>query len=244
MKKNLLITGSGKRIGANTAISMAKMGWNVAICYNVSENSANETANIIKNLGKKICVLKANLENPQEISNLFDLANREIGTINCLINNAALFKNDQAKNITGQLLEQHLKINLIAPILLAQKFYQQLNGENGNVINFLDYCIAKNPSNFFSYTLSKSALKDATILLAKQLSPNIRVNALALGNVMKGDQETEEHYKKSKNSSLLGKETKLTDINKAIKLILETSSITGQVIYLDNGKHLADGAIY
>ena len=243
--KTVLITGAAKRIGKAIAISLAEQNWSVAIHYHNSQLEAEETVRHIAEAGTKACIIQADLSDEQQLRNLFATANKKLGAISCLINNASVFRNDTIENLNHDSWQENMMVNLYAPTILSQEFVKQLpDGVKGNIINMLDYTVWRHPKNFVSYTASKAGLWALTKQLALTLAPNSRVNAIGPGNALANKHETDERFKKSYLASPLQVSTDPDEICQAIKFILSAKSMTGQMIALDSGKHLIGPEVY
>ncbi len=241
--KSVLITGAAKRIGREIALSMADDGWDIAIHYNSSKKEAEELLQEIVDKGVRACKIQADLANETQVLQIISQANEELGEISCLINNASSFKNDDITDMSRDIWDAHMQINLRAPVILSQEFAKQLNGK-GNIINMLDYCVLSPSDKFLSYTASKSALWTLTQTLAKQLAPNIRVNAIGPGHCLPNCKETDESFQEAIQSTPLKEAISVKDICQTVEFFLKTPSITGQIIALDGGKHLVNATFY
>lgn len=245
MNKTVLITGAAKRIGRSIATSLAEDGWNIAIHYNNSEKEALDLKNEIEKFGRKAAIIKADLADPEQLKKIIPAANEKLGKLACLINNASIFKNDNISNLSEELWNEHMDVNLKAPLLLSQAFATQLpKNTEGNIINIIDYMVWSLPKNFLSYSISKSALLSLTQMLAIQLAPNIRVNGIGPGNCLPNEFETQEHFDKAISLTPLGKAGDLQEICKTLKYIISSHSMTGQMIALDGGKHLIGADLF
>lgn len=243
-QKSVLITGAAKRIGKAIAIHMASNGWNVVIHYNNSANDAIELSQKLKDFGIKTCIVQADLGNEIQVRNIFKQCPSEMGVISCLVNNASIFKNDNLHNLTADMWHCHNNINLHAPLILSQDFCKQLGENKGNIINMLDYCVWNLPDKFLSYSLSKFGLWGATQMLAKQLAPNVRVNAIGLGHSLPNDRETAESFATARKLTPLQNGADPDEICRAVDFILASPSYTGQMLALDGGKHLIGAEFY
>ncbi len=238
-QKTVLITGAAKRIGAGIAKNMAKNGYNVALHYNNSEQEAKALAEEIStNYGVKTALIKADLSNPEQVANIINLANAELGTIDCLILNAALFEKDNIDDMSYQSLSDHLNVNLISSIMLTQEFAKQASGDS-NIIYLLDGM--KNWSIspiFLSYSISKLSLQHNIPLLAKSLSPKTRVNGIALGATKEGLQDKESTFDKIREITPLKRTSDEQEVLSTINYILSAKSLTGQTLDLSAGMNL------
>jgi len=242
MKKLAFITGAAKRIGREIALSLAQQGWAVAIHYHHSEEEATATYEEIKRCGVPAMKIQADLMEEVQVAAMIPRINQELGAITCLINNAAAFVNDTLAKQSRASFDLHLETNLRAPLSLTQQFAAQLPaGEPGNVINILDYCVWKLPEKkFFSYGISKAALWAATQMLALELAPLIRVNAIGPGLALPNTNQNLAMFEAMNLSSPLQHGTNPEEICQAVHFLLNAPSVTGQMIALDSGRHLAN----
>jgi NAD(P)-dependent dehydrogenase (short-subunit alcohol dehydrogenase family) len=237
--KKIIITGGATRIGAAIANSLANYGTIITIHYNKSKNNALKLKKELENLGSEVHLIKADLNNINQTQKLLKIAYKKMRGIDCLINNASLFENDNLQNFTEKSFMKHLNINLKAPAILIQNFKRLLKKSEGNIINIIDQRVEKLTPFFFSYTLSKSGLATLTKTAAMNLAPNIKVNAISPGPTLKNVRQSETHFKKQWKSVLLKKKVELKSICDGIKFLIENKNITGEVINIDSGQRLA-----
>ena len=238
--KNLLITGAATRVGKAIALHFAERGWNIALHYYRSSSKAKELKKIIEKNWVKVVLIKADLKNPKQTEKIMSLARKKLGTIDCLINNAALFEKDYIANFTTKRWNNHLNINLLAPTILTKEFAKQASKKTvSNIINIIDQRIFNLTPFFMSYTISKSALQTLTKTMAMRLGPNIKVNAIAPGPTIKSKRQTDRHFRNQVKSTILKKSVKAEDICDAVEFLINNNSITGQIIAVDSGQNLS-----
>ena len=238
-KRNLLITGGSTRIGREIAVHFSKKGWNIAIHYFRSFAEAKKLKRVIEKNKVKAILIKADLRNAHHVDKIIFQAKKKLGPINCLINNAALFENDDILNFTIKKWNEHLNINLLAPAILIKDFAKQVPKKTkSNIINIIDQRVFKLTPFFMSYTLSKSSLYTFTKTMAMRLGPNIKVNGIAPGPTIKSKRQTVTHFNNQAKSTLLKKSVGLNDICGTVELLIYNNSITGQVIAVDSGQNL------
>jgi NAD(P)-dependent dehydrogenase (short-subunit alcohol dehydrogenase family) len=156
-----------------------------------------------------------------------------------LINNAASFEYDSINSLSSDSWDLHINTNIRAPLFLSQSFVKNISkNSKGNIINIIDQRVWNLTPHFMTYTLSKTALWTLTQTLALSLSPNIRVNAIGPGPTIKSKMQTNEEFKEQYQRMPLSVPTSLEEINQFINLILNSPSLTGQMIALDGGQHL------
>ncbi len=238
--KNVLITGAGKRIGAEIAKSFAKNKWNIALHYYSSNKEIKNLSEEIKNkYNVKTCMIKADLSKLKEVNKVIPYVKNKLGFINCLINNAAAFEYDSLSTLTPKSWNLHIDTNIRAPIFLCKGFTEQIpKNIEGNIINIIDQRVWNLTPHFTSYTISKSALWTLTQSLAMSLSPNIRVNAIGPGPTIKSKRQTITEFTNQYKRMPLRKRVEMKEITDFIQLIINTPSMTGQMIALDSGQHL------
>jgi len=237
--KNLLITGAATRVGKAIALHFAERGWNIALHYFRSSSKARELKKIIEQNWVKVALIKTNLKNPKQVEKIVPLAKRKLGTIDCLINNAALFEKDDIANFTTKSWNDHFNINLLAPTILTKQFAKQAPKKTvSNIINIIDQRIFNLTPFFMSYTISKSGLQTLTKTMAMRLGPNIKVNAIAPGPTIKSKRQTNKHFRNQVKSTLLKKSVRLEDICDTVEFLINNNSVTGQIIAVDSGQNL------
>lgn len=238
--KNALITGAGKRIGSAISNSLSAKGWNLALHYNNSKHSTHKLAEKLnKTYGNKVICIKADLEEYNQFNRLFSKINEKLGSISCLINNAAVFEYDSIKSTNIKKWNKHFNTNIRAPLFLSQQFAKRLPiNKEGNIINIIDQRVLNLTPHFLTYTLSKSSLWTLTQTLALSLAPHIRVNAIGPGPTIKSKRQTKEEFTEQCKRMPLMRGAKPKEIANLVKVILKNPSITGQIIALDGGQHL------
>lgn len=237
----MLITGAAKRIGRTIALEMAPRGWQIAVHHHDSQSEAEETVSLIESAGGKAfavqCDLSVRSQSEQLIEQCAALAGEPISV---LINNASIFENDDAMTVSNESWDKHMEVNLHAPFLLSQALAKTLDsGAEGNIINIIDQRVLKLNPQYMSYTLSKSGLWSLTRTLAQSLAPAIRVNAIGPGPTLSSIHQSDSDFGREATSVMLGKGPELKEIANTIAYILDTPSMTGQMIALDGGQHLA-----
>tara|TARA_B100000686_G_scaffold263167_1_gene276788 strand:- start:123 stop:872 length:750 start_codon:yes stop_codon:yes gene_type:complete len=240
--KNLLITGAATRVGRAIALHFAEKGWNVALHYFRSSSKALKLKKIIEQNWVKAALIKADMRNPKQVEKIMLIAKKKLGTIDCLINNAALFEKDDILNFTSKSWNEHLNINLLAPAILTKQFAKQAPKKTvSNIINIIDQRIFNLTPFFMSYTISKSGLQTLTKTMAMRLGPNIKINGIAPGPTIKSKRQTDRHFKNQVQSTLLKKSVRLEDICDTVEFLINNNSITGQIIAVDSGQNLSWG---
>lgn len=235
-----LVTGGGKRLGAAIARDLAAHGFAVAIHCNRSRRAADDLAQTIAVEGGRAAVFAADLSDMAGTAALADVVAGELGPVRLLVNNASAFEDDSAATPDWKKWERHFALHLKAPVALASRMAAGLPaGETGLVVNMIDQRVWKLTPQFFSYTLSKSALWTATRTMAQALAPHIRVNAIGPGPTLKNERQNDADFAAQAAALPLGQGPLLTEFGATIRYLWQTPSITGQMIALDGGQHLA-----
>jgi NAD(P)-dependent dehydrogenase (short-subunit alcohol dehydrogenase family) len=238
--KTVLITGGAKRLGRAIALHLGSLGWSVAVHYNVSQAEAEETVAALHQKGVHAAALNADLSLEDHTQRLIADANKAVGPLTALVNNASVFESDTLSTMTRESWDKHIETNLRAPLVLAQNFAEQLpEGREGAIVNLLDQRLLKPTPQFLSYGVSKAGLHWLTVTLAQALGPRIRVNAVAPGPTLRNTRQSELHFKKQQASTILGRGATPEDVAAATQYLLEARGVTGQMIAVDGGQHLA-----
>lgn len=235
-----LITGGARRIGRAIALNLAREGWLVAVHYRKSRDEALAVIDEMQALGGRGAVIPGDLAVPEDVAQVVPKCIELLGPPTCLINNASEFMVDTPETVTMADWDTHLDINLKAPVFLSQALVRNLpEGTSANIINIIDQRVWKLTPAFFSYTISKAGLWTATRTLAQALAPRVRVNAIGPGPVLRSIHQTDADFDAEVKSTLLRRGPSTNEIAAAVKFILEAPSMTGQMIALDGGQHLA-----
>ena len=237
--KKIIITGGANRIGRSIALELASYDTQIVIHYSKSFNSAKKLKIELENLGSVVHLLKADLNNLEQTQRIISYAHKKMKGLDCLVNNASIFENDNLNNFSEKSFLKHINVNLKAPAILTQNFAKVCKGNKGNVVNIIDQRVEKLTPFFFSYTLSKSSLATLTKTSAMKLAPNIRVNAVSPGPTLKNKRQSEKHFKKQWKSTILKKKVDTKNVSSAVKFLINNNNITGQIINVDSGQRLA-----
>ena len=237
--KKIIITGAATRIGAAIAKSLANFDVKILLHYNKSLLEVKKLKIDLENLGAKIFLIKADLNKSAETKKIIPYAYKAMRGIDCLINNASLFENDNIAKFDKNSFDKHININLKSPSVLSRDFFKYIKKNRGNIINIIDQRIFKLTPHFFSYTLSKTGLGTLTTISAMKFAPNVRVNGVAPGPTLKNKRQSEKHFKKQWQATLLKKKVKTENISKTVKFLIGNDNITGQIIPVDSGQSIA-----
>ncbi|MDI9408228.1 MAG: SDR family oxidoreductase [Candidatus Pacebacteria bacterium] len=250
MTKTALITGAAQRLGRAMALDLAAAGWDIALHYHQSGAAAEATAQAISAMGRQVVLLPADLEQEDQVARLVAQAGEYLSPPRLLVNNAARFERDDLVTATRADWDEHLAINLRAPFVLTQEFAKQAiwreagkSGEEGLktglVVNMLDQRVWNLTPHFVTYTVSKYALWGLTQSLALALAPRIRVNGIGPGLTLPSPRQTTEQMTQKQANFPLQRGGSESEVVAALRYLLAAQSVTGQMIALDGGQHLA-----
>lgn len=234
----VLVTGGARRIGRAIVEDLAANGFDVAIHYHGSRGEAESVAQFAERHGARAMICEADLAVPDAPARLFSDAVSAMGNIDLLINNASLFEDDSVSSMTAESFDLHFAIHVRTPSLLAQAFAAQ-NLSRGLIVNIIDQRVWRLRPTYYSYTLSKAALWTATQTMAQALGPAIRVNAIGPGPTLPNSRQSQEDFQGQQVGLILKKGPDLAEFGKTIRYFWEAPSVTGQMIALDGGQHLA-----
>lgn len=230
-----LVTGGARRIGRALALEAARRGYDVAVHHRDSAEDAEATAADIRALGRKAVVVAGDLARRPE--QLVTQAADALGPVTLLVNNASVFLDDRLENLTRESWDTHMEANLRAPIALAQAFAAQ--GGEGLIVNLIDQRVWRPNPQFFSYSLSKAALWWATRTMAQALAPRIRVNAIGPGPTLPSIHQRSEDFEAEAANVPLQRRATPDEIAAALRYLIDAPSVTGQMVAVDGGQHLA-----
>lgn len=238
-RRTALITGAARRIGAAIAADLAAHGWRVAIHHHSSGKAAQKLAGTIAKAGGEAAAFAADLASAEATAGLLPAVIRRFGRVDLLVNNASVFLPDTADNPDWDAWDKHFAVHLRASAQLAADFAAQKGLRSGLIVNIVDQRVKRLNPRFFSYTLSKSALWTATRTMAQQFAPNIRVNAIAPGPTLRNERQSAADFRRQVAGLPLKRGPELAEFGAAIRFLAESPSITGQMLALDGGQHLA-----
>ena len=232
-----LVTGASRRIGRALALAAAQAGYDVVVHHRSSAADAAATIVQIEALGRKAHAVAADLVSPEACSGLIKAAPTPL---TLLVNSASAFDDDRIETLSVEGWDATMAANLRAPVLLAKAFAAALATDHeGQIVNIADQRVLRPTPHFFSYAVSKAALWAATRMLAQALAPRVRVNAIAPGPTLPSIHQTAESFAAESAAVALGHGPRPEEIGAALAYLIDARSVTGQMIIVDGGQHLA-----
>jgi pteridine reductase len=232
-----VVTGSARRIGRAVAMCLAEEGADIVIHYRSSAQDAQSTVAEIEKLGRRSHAISADLNRVADIKRLFDEAAKQFGRLDILVNSAGNFLPSSIVSTTEEVWDASLDSNLRAPFFCAQAAAPLLRRTRGTIINFADAGGLLAWPGYLAYSVSKAGVIMLTRVLAKELAPEVRVNAIAPGTItMPGDPPAwEQDFVKR---APLRRSGSPSDIADAVLFLVSSEFITGQVLVVDGGRSL------
>ncbi len=233
--KNILITGSGRRIGRYLAYSLARDGGNIVLHYRSSEKEVNYLEEEIKKSGVDVFKIKADLENMEEVQMLISESINRFGRIDVLINNASIYYPTKLEEVKETDLDRFYSIHVKAPFFLSKELgIAMYKNKWGRIINIADYSALRPYRDYTPYSISKGAMLTMTRAFAKELAPYVLVNAVLPGPIIpaEGLEDTVKPLKKT----VLKKWGGEIEVYKAVKYLIETEFTTGAFIPVEGGR--------
>ena len=241
MNKTIFITGAAKRIGKEIAITFKELKWNIIIHYNSSKDDAEKLASEINEVNKDTAkIVQGDLDKTDDVENIITEVLKMFPTIDLLINNASTFYPTPIDEISEKHWEKLVGSNLKGPLFLIQGLKEKLKSSKGSIINITDTNLSKGVANYSIYSAAKAGLESVTKGLARELAPEIKVNAIAPGAMLEPPDVTwtEEQKNKVIDSIPLKRMGSEKDIAEAVKFLAHSQYITGQIIKVDGGRSL------
>jgi NAD(P)-dependent dehydrogenase (short-subunit alcohol dehydrogenase family) len=239
-----LVTGGARRIGRAIVLELARHGWDIGVHGHASMADAEDTAQIVRDLGGRAQVLRANLTDEAQCEALLPALQAGLGRVDAVINNASLFEHDDVASFSFAAMERHWRANTAPAIVLARALHTRLlqagpaNEARGCVVNLLDQKLWNPNPDHLSYTLSKAALQSATTLLAQALAPHVRVCGVAPGVTLLSGDMTAAEFDRARHMTPLERSSTPEDVARTVRFLLESPAITGTTVLVDGGQHL------
>lgn len=245
-----LVTGAGKRLGRAMALYLGARGYDVAVHYATSRPEAEAVVSELRAMGRRAAAIQANLLQEDEVQSVVPAAVQALGgPLTVLVNNASIFEQESYETATRESWDRHIESNLRAPFVLLQGLAGQVpaprtddRGEpvaQGLVVNMIDQRVRKLTPDFPSYTIAKMGLWAMTRTAAQALAPRVRVNAIGPGPTLQSIHQSDAQFAAQRGRTPLKRGANPDDILGALGYFLDAPSVTGQLLCIDGGQHLA-----
>ena len=241
--KVVLITGGAKRVGAATCRRLHSAGANLMLHYRVSAGEARLLQAELNHQRKdSVALIQADLLDTAKLPAMVEQTVHSFGRLDALINNASSFFQTPVGEITAAAWEDLIGTNLRAPLFLSQAAAPALKKAQGAIVNITDIHAERPLKNYVVYSVAKAGLVGLTRSLARELAPEVRVNAVAPGPILWPDDDTFDELSRQRiiSHTPLKREGTPEDIAKAVHFLLaEATYVTGETINVDGGRHVA-----
>jgi NAD(P)-dependent dehydrogenase (short-subunit alcohol dehydrogenase family) len=239
--KTALVSGAARRLGRALVLALAQQGVHVVIHYNTSLDEAKQVLQEIQAQGGVGWLMQADLSRAEQAETLLDRACAQAGPIDILINNASIFAEETLWESSSESLLTNMLIHAHAPLVLARAL--AAHGRPGHVINLLDSRVRDYDREHLPYHLSKRSLLSLTRILALEMAPKIAVNGIAPGLILPPAGQGQAYLERLAHTNPLNRYGGPQDIVDAMLFLLRSRFISGQIIYVDGGRHMK-GQVY
>jgi len=229
-----LVTGGAVRLGRAMVLHLAERGYDIALHYETSEESAEQTADSAREEGVRCETYSANFTNFDTMAPLMDRVLSDFDSLNLLVNSAANFIQESLEATSDSTLTDTININLTAPFVLMREYKKKVNG--GLIINILDERILRRVPTFGAYSVSKSALAHLTELSAVEWGATVRVNGIAPGLILPPAGQTDEYLTKNAPNIPTKTHGNLSDILRGLDYLIDSPFVNGEILFIDGGE--------
>ena len=232
--KTALITGGAQRIGREIALTLARSGCHILVHYHRSAAEAEALCAEIRLLGAEAWTIAADFADPAASETLFARALERVGTVDILVNNAAIFPLDSLETMQFEHWLDNMRVNAWVPFMLGRELYRRAG--QGKIINLLDSSLQGYDWKHVSYMLSKQALELLTRMMALEFAPRVTVNAVAPGLILPPPGRSTDYLERMKEHVPLKAHGNPQGVAEAMLFLLQSEYVTGDIIYVDGGR--------
>jgi pteridine reductase len=236
--RTALVTGAGRRIGREISLALAEAGINVVAHYHRSADQAEELRKELRERGIKTWLVAADFENASETQQLFPMALHLAGSVDILVNSASIFLPDTIRDMDFAELMRNIQVNAWAPFMLSREFARHT--AYGKILNLLDSRIVGLDWSHAAYSLSKRMFSAMTEMMAVEFAPGITVNGVAPGLILPPPEKDQRYLEDLAETVPLKRHGNVGDITDAVLYLLGSEFVTGQVVFVDGGRHLME----
>lgn len=233
-----LVTGAARRLGRAVTRALSGRGAGVVIHYGGSRAEAEALAEELRGKQQEAWTVQADLADPEQAESLAARAIEAAGRLDILVNNASIFEPDTLAKVRFEEVMKNAAVNAWAPFVLSRSFAERV--ERGGIVNFLDTRILGGDERHVSYILSKHLLAVLTRMTALAFAPKVRVNAVAPGLILPPPGEDESYLERLAERVPLKRHGGERDIVEAVLYLVQAEFVTGQVLFVDGGRHVME----
>lgn len=234
-----LVTGGAVRVGRAIALGLAEAGYDVAVHYHASAEEAREVGGRVEEGGRRAVLVSGDLSDVAEAEEIVGGVEEAFGRLDLLVNNAALFESADVLEVDEARWDRVLGVNLKGPFFLVRRAAPLLRDSRGSVVNILDLSAFRPWRLHPHHAVSKAGLLHLTRVMARSFAPEVRVNAVAPGTVLPPEDASQDEVDRDRARSVLDVPGSPEDVVRAVLFLADSPFITGEVVVVDGGEHLA-----
>lgn len=229
-----IVTGGAVRIGRALALHLARNGWDIALHYRASGNSAQSAVEEIRGLGRLCKSFQCDFSEIRTVEKFIDQILDAFSDVRLLINSASVFINQTIENSEIDTLADALSINLMAPYLLMRDYKKKVG--KGMIVNILDERILRNLPGFSAYSVSKAGLAHLTELAALEWGRSLRVNAIAPGLILPPANGSPDYLQRASAQVPMNTHGNVDDIARGLQYLIDSPFVNGETLFIDGGE--------
>lgn len=234
--QSVVVTGGAKRIGREIALTLARAGADVAITFQTSEREARKSVVELTSLGIRAFAIRCDVRDESSIKVMIADARRELGGIDILVNNAAIYETVDFDKLTAARWDDMFATNARGPFLVAKHAAKELRRRNGRIINIGSLGGIRPWATHAHYCASKAALHTLTQAMAKAYAPEIVVNCIAPGMIEAKEDRGTAHARRFAAKTPMGRNGTQQEVAEMVRLLaLAPRFVTGEIIVVDGG---------
>ena len=224
-------------MGRAISLALGEAGYDVAIHFSSSTDAAGESEAAIRELGGRAAALQADLTKVEGIEQLVARAAAELGGLDLLVNNAAIFPHARPEDVLAADWDRVFALNARAPFFCSQAAAALMTA-GGSIVNIADSGVNEAWPGYAPYLASKAALVSLTRSLARAWAPRIRVNAVAPGPVLLPESHGADEHAQAADRTALKRVGRAADVAAAVLYLDRADFVTGEILYVDGGARL------
>ncbi len=236
-----LVTGGGTRVGRAIALGLVADGYDLVVHCRHSGAGAEEVAKRGRGAGVRVRVAEADLAVEEGVVHVAGAVRDGFGRLDLVVNSAASFVANDLLRVAAEEWDAVMAVNLRAPFLLVRETADLLRAARGAVVNIVDLSALRPWTSHPHHSVSKAALLHLTRVMARRLAPEVRVNAIAPGDVLPPEHWTAPQVEAARQRVPMGRMGKPGDVVAAVRFLVRAGYVTGQVVAVDGGEGLGVG---
>jgi len=222
-------------VGRALSIGLARAGFDVAVHYNSSGREAESVAEEVRGLGRECLTVQGDLASASAIGSVMESVSARFDRLDFLVNNASTFHEQPLFEASAEQWDRVMAVNLRAPFLMTQAAAPRLRDCAGSVVNIVDVSAFQPWIRYPHHSVAKAGLLHLTRIMAKELAPRVRVNAVAPGTVLPPEGSDDQELERERDRTLVGHLGAPRDVVETVLFLEQSRFITGEVIVVDGG---------